>query len=322
MVIPVILRPCDWELAGLTQLQALPRDAIPVTEWRDKDEAFRQVALEIKRIAREQVRDWEARGGIPRRTGRGFKSCRPSRGPIAGKLCDRIPQNGDLIQVLRQNPPVRPQVFVICGEREDCPESLVQRFLLGTIPSLEEPSGGGDRRPPESPGPLYCVAAWPSEGDLPRRKWYLLSNLYGAMDASRQLDAATLSLDPLFNLPRFRTAGGDPVRFVVVKHTLFPEGCDAVAFDLLSWYEERWCQVAVPPGTPQVIILVVVVTEPASAGFWRSLRKRLRRAESGSGPVPPALLASRLPSCWGTPLLRAPPVLATAAAVPSAACRR
>ena len=48
-VIPIILRPCDWKTAPFAKLQALPRDAHPVTRWEDKDEAWLDVANGIRR---------------------------------------------------------------------------------------------------------------------------------------------------------------------------------------------------------------------------------------------------------------------------------
>src|ERR1700674_5538908 len=42
-VIPIILRPVDWEGAPFSKLQALPTDAKPVTSWDDPDEAFLSV---------------------------------------------------------------------------------------------------------------------------------------------------------------------------------------------------------------------------------------------------------------------------------------
>src|SRR2546421_148066 len=45
-VIPIILRPVHWVAAPFGKLQALPRDAIPVTSsrWHNWDEAFFNVA--------------------------------------------------------------------------------------------------------------------------------------------------------------------------------------------------------------------------------------------------------------------------------------
>src|SRR5512135_68983 len=47
-VIPVILRPCDWQSAPFWKLQALPKDGKPVTTWTDRDEAFTDIARGIR----------------------------------------------------------------------------------------------------------------------------------------------------------------------------------------------------------------------------------------------------------------------------------
>jgi hypothetical protein len=52
-VIPVILRDVDWGRSSFAQLQALPRDARPVTSWLNIDEAFADVARGIRRIIEE-----------------------------------------------------------------------------------------------------------------------------------------------------------------------------------------------------------------------------------------------------------------------------
>ncbi|WP_437962115.1 toll/interleukin-1 receptor domain-containing protein [Sorangium sp. So ce119] len=48
-VIPVVLRKSDWHSAPFARLQALPKEARPVTLWRDRDEAWTDVALGIRR---------------------------------------------------------------------------------------------------------------------------------------------------------------------------------------------------------------------------------------------------------------------------------
>lgn len=53
-VIPVILRPVDWKGARFGKLQALPKDARPVTDWPNRDEAFLNVAQGI-RVAAEEL---------------------------------------------------------------------------------------------------------------------------------------------------------------------------------------------------------------------------------------------------------------------------
>ncbi|MGD8997266.1 MAG: toll/interleukin-1 receptor domain-containing protein [Anaerolineae bacterium] len=52
-VIPVILRPVDWQGAPFGKLQALPTDARPVTSWPDPDNAFLNVAQGIRRAVEE-----------------------------------------------------------------------------------------------------------------------------------------------------------------------------------------------------------------------------------------------------------------------------
>ena len=50
-VIPVILRPVDWHTAPFGKLQALPKDVRPVTTWKNRDEAFTDVARGIREAA-------------------------------------------------------------------------------------------------------------------------------------------------------------------------------------------------------------------------------------------------------------------------------
>jgi hypothetical protein len=48
IVIPIILRPCDWSGAPFAHLQALPRDAKAVALWPNQDEAFAEIAKAIR----------------------------------------------------------------------------------------------------------------------------------------------------------------------------------------------------------------------------------------------------------------------------------
>ncbi|MDT5060674.1 MAG: hypothetical protein QOH63_1133 [Acidobacteriota bacterium] len=52
-VIPIILRPCDWQTAPFGKVQGLPKDAKPVTRWDDKDEAFLDIARGIRRAVED-----------------------------------------------------------------------------------------------------------------------------------------------------------------------------------------------------------------------------------------------------------------------------
>ncbi len=52
-VIPIILRDVNWKIAPFAQLQALPKDGLPVTKWPDKDSAWRNVSEGIERVVEE-----------------------------------------------------------------------------------------------------------------------------------------------------------------------------------------------------------------------------------------------------------------------------
>ncbi|WP_142124855.1 toll/interleukin-1 receptor domain-containing protein [Pseudoxanthomonas sp. 3HH-4] len=51
IVIPVILRACEWPYAPFGKLMATPTDGKPVTQWPDRDEAFLQVARAVRDAA-------------------------------------------------------------------------------------------------------------------------------------------------------------------------------------------------------------------------------------------------------------------------------
>jgi hypothetical protein len=47
-VIPIIARPVDWTSSFLSQLRCLPRNAKPITEWRQRDDAYVDVVQGIR----------------------------------------------------------------------------------------------------------------------------------------------------------------------------------------------------------------------------------------------------------------------------------
>ncbi|MBC1236271.1 toll/interleukin-1 receptor domain-containing protein [Nostoc sp. 2RC] len=52
-VVPIILKPTDWNDAPFGKLEALPKNAKPVTTWQDQDEAFFNVVKGIRRVVEE-----------------------------------------------------------------------------------------------------------------------------------------------------------------------------------------------------------------------------------------------------------------------------
>lgn len=70
LVIPIILRHCDWFGTPLAGLQALPTDSRPITDWSDRDKAFYDVTKGIRKAV-EGLGQWRAKsaaqapGGTP-----------------------------------------------------------------------------------------------------------------------------------------------------------------------------------------------------------------------------------------------------------------
>jgi hypothetical protein len=60
-VIPVILRPADWESSPFGRLLALPKDGKPVVEWKHRDRAFLDIAKGIRKAAQFLVRHCKGR---------------------------------------------------------------------------------------------------------------------------------------------------------------------------------------------------------------------------------------------------------------------
>ncbi|MES2988706.1 MAG: toll/interleukin-1 receptor domain-containing protein [Pseudomonadota bacterium] len=71
IVIPVILRACDWHGAPFGKLLATPTDGRPVTQWPDRDQAFLEVAKAV-------------RGAAERLSGAKAPIARPSAGTALG----------------------------------------------------------------------------------------------------------------------------------------------------------------------------------------------------------------------------------------------
>jgi hypothetical protein len=49
-VVPIILRRCEWSDMPYAKLQALPRNATPVTEYPNRDTAFTEIAVGIEKL--------------------------------------------------------------------------------------------------------------------------------------------------------------------------------------------------------------------------------------------------------------------------------
>jgi TIR domain len=59
-VIPILLRPVDWEYAPFGNLTPLPRNGQAVTSWENRDEAFLDISLGIRNV----ISEVNQKGGI------------------------------------------------------------------------------------------------------------------------------------------------------------------------------------------------------------------------------------------------------------------
>ncbi len=62
-VIPILLRPVDWKGALFGHLQPLPSDEKAITTWRNRDEAWKDVAEGIKKVLEELQKNEEKKDG-------------------------------------------------------------------------------------------------------------------------------------------------------------------------------------------------------------------------------------------------------------------
>lgn len=77
-VIPILLRPADYEGTPIADLQPLPHNAKPVTLWKNQDEAFLDIAQGIRAVLKDL-------GASPHFSIYSPSPPRVSRGPLLGK---------------------------------------------------------------------------------------------------------------------------------------------------------------------------------------------------------------------------------------------
>lgn len=132
-LIPIILRPCDWEGAEFRGLAALPEGARPVSSWPTQDEAFANVAKSIRSLILDGVKI-----DAPKTTSH-LKRRVPD---LLLCLCNRIEQEESLSAIFSTEnfDQHRPLVCFIHGGVNECHEMYWSRLQLNSLPRL---LGGG-----------------------------------------------------------------------------------------------------------------------------------------------------------------------------------
>jgi tetratricopeptide (TPR) repeat protein len=52
-LLPIVLRPIDWQGLEVARFQALPKDGKPITSWSNRDEAFKNVAVGVRQVVND-----------------------------------------------------------------------------------------------------------------------------------------------------------------------------------------------------------------------------------------------------------------------------
>ena len=157
VLIPVVLQPCNWERVRLTcdggefdlgKVQALPAGARPVTKWRNRQEAFDNIADGVLKIV-EQLSAGAATWGettvaLPARA-----SAPAAPVPeLLPYLCDRAAQETLLRRAVHgwraRGLAKRPLVCVVHGGDDEALDMFKRRLHEVTLPALLSARAEGD----------------------------------------------------------------------------------------------------------------------------------------------------------------------------------
>ncbi|MBI1762265.1 MAG: TIR domain-containing protein [Acidobacteria bacterium] len=160
LVIPIILRPCRWQSAPFGKLQALPKDAKPVTSWANRDEAWLDVEEGMRRAIEQLQAKQQPPASAPAAAPEAATQTTPSAQtepsaaqtePSAAQtvvtalpallphLCDRGKQEAALVQALkqhRQSQSRRPVVCLLHGHRFESHVEFLERMYKGPLKKL------------------------------------------------------------------------------------------------------------------------------------------------------------------------------------------
>ncbi len=103
-VIPIILRPCDWQKASFGKVQALPKDAKPITLWPNRDEAFLDVAKGIRNAVEERSSQnrTETSASTEAEVSKSAPRLNIPRPPFIGFVARRDEHGRDLVERLKE----------------------------------------------------------------------------------------------------------------------------------------------------------------------------------------------------------------------------
>ena len=138
-VIPIILRPCDWETSQFSKIQALPKNALPVVEWPTHDAALTNVAKGIRAVVAELLGTPHATSTPPIDQPKIPPHPFIPRPPVFGFVARRDESGRNIVERLKEElAPKKNQLVTLSG-----PGGVGKTTLAAaTARALKEPFGG------------------------------------------------------------------------------------------------------------------------------------------------------------------------------------
>ena len=136
VVVPILLSACEWEIAAFSRYQLLPANRVPVASWPDADEAFRDIAIGIRKAV-EKLNAKPAATSLEPSSARSLN--RSVLRPLLPYLCDRSDQEQELGASLRthlRERNTRPIVCLIHGDEYESHGEFLERLRYKSLPKF------------------------------------------------------------------------------------------------------------------------------------------------------------------------------------------
>lgn len=251
IVLPIILRPCDWKGSRFEKLQALPIDLRPVTKWSNQDEAFTNIAEGIRKSVnrlRSYVKPATNQPGI---------------GDEVFRSCDRDDQVDPFDNFIRREARV-----LVCGIRatvSDLPNSLANRLTKITLSSYAIRKWG------EKEGVVTDkLITWPNAKGVSTGLEFLLSRIYRELDCDERKASAEAFVGAFSTRLE---------KVIVLRHEIRAERWNSEDRALLEQYLRFWNDVQTRSPAPQFVIFfnLIYPEKPSSFLRWPISRGRFDR---------------------------------------------
>jgi len=255
-VIPIILRPCDWEGTEFNGLAALPEGARPVSSWATQKEAFASVAKAIRSLILGRVEI-----GTPKPAGH-FKREIPALLPY---LCNRVEQENELSAIFSAGSasPHRPFVCIVHGYEDECHDMYMSRLQQSFLPKLLR-EGLTDGLPLNDIFLPFPSRVWDAEQDFNLLRGALAEEVADRRHASDEEIAKALS--------QFRTP-------VIIYSYLSAEMWGPHYPDLLDAFINYWSVFPDLPLKTHLIVCLFVIYRKADAPHSHPAAAAARRGD-------------------------------------------